>query len=138
MPVEIVPDAIAPTQWTHVVDDAGRVWLAPTATVEHFLSQGITSIPIIVKFAAPAAASRPLMTLTEAARAHLADMPPVGDTEAEQRRALNRARVRVSRACDRGEILGRWMSGKRLIDPTSLDAWRLKMRERELAAEDEE
>ena len=116
-----------------VTDDEGRLWFCPAATVNHFLARGITSLPVTINFKVASEPNRPWMTLTDAARAHMADLPPFErDDEAEQRRAMNLARVRVSRACDRGEIVCRGPAGKRLIEPTSLDAWRLRMRDADL------
>lgn len=47
---------------------------------------------------------------------------------------LRQARVRISRACSRGEVRSTGEGQHRWIDPVSLDAWRLRQRERSLDA----
>lgn len=70
------------------------------------------------------------LTITEAARMHMADKPGTD---------LEEAKKRVTRAVDAGKIKSAGQKRNRLIDPGvgTLAEWRLRQRDRELDREDD-
>jgi hypothetical protein len=77
---------------------------------------------------------RPWITSAEAARLHVTDMRPALDDE-DARALLLAAKKRISRACQSGQVRCTGVGFDRRVDPDSLDAWRIHMRQRDLNRE---
>ena len=114
-------ETTAPTHYCELVDVEGRLILLPAATVWAMRARGLSSITLTVSL--DGAPPRPWLTVSEAARLHCDDVDGM---------TIPRAKVRISRACSRGEVVATGEGVARRIEPTSFDAWRLKEREKDL------
>lgn len=123
-----LPQMSAVANFYQLSDDHGRLVLLPTATVDALRGQGLTSIAITVSLI-PAAPPRAWITLTEAARLHCDDVDGM---------SVNSARVKISRALERGKLPAEGSGTARRIEPNAFDAWRLKERERCLAKSEDD
>lgn len=121
----IIPETTAPTHYVELTDREGRLVLLPLATVRSLRSVGQTSITMTIDLTSEP--SQPWLTVTEAARLHLEDVDGM---------TLERAKVKICRACEQGIVLSNGKGIQRRIEPNSLAAWRLKERERNLAADE--
>lgn len=114
-----IPETSAPTQYVQLADSLGRLILIPAATVQALIAAGLESISLDVPLPG-ARQGGEWLTVTEAARLHLGDLPGI---------SLENAKSKISRACESGKIRSRGERTLRRIDPISFDAWRLAQRE---------
>lgn len=121
-------DTSAVANFYQLADADGRLVLLPTATVDALRGQGLTSIAITVSLI-PSAPPRAWITLTEAARLHCDDVDGMN---------MNHAKVKISRALERGKLPSEGVGTARRLEPNAFDAWRLKERERCLAKTDDD
>lgn len=123
----IIPVAIS---FANFVDDAGMPVLIPEAAwLTRF--DGKDEITLTIRRPRPRvieAGSADWGTLVRAARDHQSDVDDV---------SLDAAKQRIRRAIESGTIKSTGSASSLRIDPVSLKAWRLDMRERNLAAVDE-
>lgn len=108
--------------------EAGLV-LLPAAVVRQLFRQQDT-ITVTLHFEQEG--GEEWLTLSDAARRHVRDMP-----QDEPGRALISAKSRIERACKSGHLRYRGEGRSRRIDPQSLDVWRLRQRERDAEKADE-
>lgn len=132
MASQIIASTVAPTSYIQLSNSNGLLILIPEAVVNTFRAKGTKYIDVgavsIFGDDEPPPKSEPWVTLTEAARLHQTDSDGL---------ELDAAKKRIRRACDDGDLLWRPEGRAVLIDPTSLGAWRLKQREKELGRIDE-
>ena len=93
-----IPDTSAPTQYVQLADSLGRLILIPAATVQALLAAGLESISLDVPLPG-ARQGGEWLTVTEAARLHLGDLPGI---------SLENAKSKISRACESGKNCPRW------------------------------
>ena len=122
MASSIVLQAI-PVDHICLTDEVGRVFWVAAQTVEALLSTGVQEISPRLRLRRLTGDAPETLTVTEAAKLLIEDF---GDL------TLVRAKARISRACDRGEVTATGRGRARRIDPTSLAAWRLRQRDRDL------
>ena len=121
------PRTHAEIEFVQLADSEGRLLLLPTATVEHYLAAGVALLNLSVNLQ-PDRAPREWLTATEAAKLHLSDVDGM---------TLQRAQVRITRACAAGHLIFDGTSTRRRIEPNSLDSWRLAAREKNLDKTDD-
>lgn len=130
------PMASVTTPCVMIADTEGRIGWYPTAIIQALQAKGVKlwkhTIPIPP--APPPPRSEPphnqadWLTVTEAARLHLADVDGL---------TIARATDKVSRACSRGRLRSVGFGTARRIDPSDFASWRLRQRERDLGRSDE-
>lgn len=99
-------------------DSQGRVIGLPAAMVEGCIRQGQYSVELVICMPG-AAPHAEWLTVTAAAAELLDDVDGI---------SLHAARVRVVRACERGELRCAGTGRARRIEPVSFRAWRLHQR----------
>lgn len=122
---------IATEELVCVTDFAGVVGYFPRSTIERWraLGRAIVDYKIVIDETRLNDSTEPenatsWLTVTEAARLHLDDVDGI---------CLGTAKGKISRACDKNDITSNGKTGRhRLIDPISLNAWRLNQREMNL------
>lgn len=124
-----IPETTAPTHYVELADSEGRLVLLPRATVSAMLAAGRTSISMIISLTS--APPQPWLSVTEAAKLHIQDLPPAANEE-ERRQQLLTARASISRACSEGKIVCIGEGTSRRLNPDSLATWRLIQRDRYL------
>jgi len=111
----------AMTDYCQLSDDQGRLVLLPKAVVTALRRAGMASVNLTVSLNDEA--PRKWLTLSEATRAHLDDVDGI---------TPNSAKVKIYRACKKGEFISEGAGSDRRIEPNSFEAWRLKEREVDL------
>lgn len=121
-----VHETVAQVHFIELTDAEGRLFLVPAATVNALRLAGLSSVTVTIGLTSEP--PQRWLTVTEAARQHLDDVDGL---------TLTVAKAKVSRACREGKIASTGEGTARRIDPTSLAAWRLAERERNLERADE-
>ena len=131
MAVSSIPSAPmrADIELVWCTDSEGRPIGLPASTAAYMRSRGITTLATTILLD-PEAPATPWLTVSEAARAHLEDVPPFEDDELE--RELNRAKAKISTACKAGHIDCTGSGHSRRIDPASFNEWRIQQRNKSL------
>lgn len=101
----------------------------PAAFVQQCLANGLDRLVLDEVRLRTAEPSRPSLTVTEAANLLMGDFPWLSRADAISR---------ISYACRTGQIVSTGRGRGRRIAPDSLDAWRLRRRDDDLAKEDRE
>jgi hypothetical protein len=118
----------ASIEFVQLTDSQGILLLIPAAIVAHYKALGMSRLHFDVSIG-NSPAREGWLTVTQAARQHLEDIPGM---------TLAQATAKISRACDTHKILSGGHGRDRRIEPTSFDAWRLAQRDRELDRADNE
>ena len=106
----------------------GAPWPVPLAAAQRAALRGHDRITVPELFLRPVVAPSDIgLTLADAAREHLDDVPPFDASDESNQ--LDAARKRIKRACDAGTIRCEMRDGRLRIDPASFAAWRLRYRE---------
>lgn len=99
----------------------------PVAFVEQQLARGLDRVVLDEICLRTSKPSRPSLTVTEAARLLISDFPWLSHADALSR---------ISYACRTGQVVSTGRGRGRRIAADSLDAWRLRRRNEDLAKED--
>ena len=115
----------------------GLPWPVPATFAARCAARGINDFqPPRLFLRPPSAASQPDgLTVAEAARQHLIDLPVPVDAE-DEKRLFQAAKAKISAACNAGHIVSHGVGRDRRIDPESFAAWRLRQRDKLLRASD--
>lgn len=121
----IIAPTCANTQYEQLSDDQGRLFLFPSAALDAVRATGITTLTLTIPLCV--SEEPQWLTLSDAARLHESDVDGM---------TFDKARSRIRRAIDCGQIHTVDCDGARKIDFDSLSAWRLKAREHNLDEDD--
>ncbi len=116
--------------WAMTAD--GLPWPVPATVADLFIARGLNELqpPKLYLRPSPPATEEPEgLTVTQAARQHLIDLPPAVDAEDAERQFIA-AKVKISRACKAEHIRTITVNGVRRIEPGSFAEWRIQQREK--------
>jgi hypothetical protein len=130
MTAPMLPPVQADATFSQVSDQEGRLLLLPTATVEHFRSQGMSSVSLIIQLE-PGKPAEAWLTVSAAARM-LVDEDVVAGVD------FAAAKARILRAIKTGALRADTTGGVRRLNPTIFRAWLMELRSSEIAKDSDD